>query len=158
MISTTSGAGATVPKTFPQTDTNCSAGSKKKAGRGPALIIGAGSENRTRVCSLEGCRSTIELHPQCPWVLPIISQLRKPMWPLNVPPNPMTAEALELSDLRFRQFASACGQGISVLTYRVKACIALLKNFVQMSTVQSASQLVGNPLQWQPLSSSDWQL
>lgn len=27
--------------------------------------IGAGSENRTRVLSLEGTRSTIELHPHC---------------------------------------------------------------------------------------------
>ena len=27
------------------------------------LKNGAGSGNRTRVCSLEGCRSTIELHP-----------------------------------------------------------------------------------------------
>jgi hypothetical protein len=69
----------------------------------------------------------------------------------------MTAAGLELSDLRFRRFASACGREISVVTYRVKACIAGLKNFVQLFIVHPESHLAGNPLKWQPLSSSDWQ-
>jgi hypothetical protein len=34
--------------------------------KGPGLSVGAGEGNRTLVISLEGCCSTIELHPRRP--------------------------------------------------------------------------------------------
>jgi hypothetical protein len=62
----------------------------------PIEIIGAGEGNRTLVISLEGCCSTIELHPQSSTSqgLPRSAHMRKPVARVKYPKSCTSVEII----------------------------------------------------------------
>ena len=80
------------------------------------MLRGAGRGNRTLVCSLEGCRSTIELYPRKrPPILMVAGQLASSFWAsfIRYPQSRITVSAMDgylFPSLLFSHVPHACEQ------------------------------------------------